>query len=113
MIKHSLPPFDNEPSGSVFRKICNDQVEYPEHIEPAACDLISKLLVVDADRRLSNPAEIKSHEWFSDIDWDELIDLRVPGPLNPEITGDDDVHHFLPRVHRVRIHLLLFVFLWR
>ncbi len=60
----------------------------PNFISDTAADLIFKLLQVNPDRRLgSGPTgaeEIRSHRWFSRLDWKALEERRLPAPIRPK-----------------------------
>jgi hypothetical protein len=64
-----------------------------------------QLLTRDPLRRLgsgeTDAAEIKSHAFFKDTNWDDIMNKRVPSPFFPTI-----VHHLTPLLfdfHRVRV----------
>ncbi len=65
-----------------------------EHVQ----DLITKLLAKDPADRLGTEGgvdEIKTHPWFSDIDWDRMLKKEIEPPFIPELTDDtDDVSNF-------------------
>jgi protein kinase A len=91
------PPFSDEPTRTIFEKILSEKVEIPDYFHPHAKDLIEKLLVPDSANRLgtiNGADDIRNHEWFSGIEWHILLEKRVAGPLNPEISKDGDTHNF-------------------
>ena len=47
-----------------------------EYLPPAAVDLVEKLLAFEPSERLGHNGveEVKSHEWFADVDWDTLLE---------------------------------------
>lgn len=57
------------------------KLEYPSYFDKDAVDLIRRLLVVDEKERLSDAEEIKSHPWFSNLQWSSIIQREGPGPL--------------------------------
>eukprot|EP00027_Filamoeba_sp_ATCC50430_P017759 CAMPEP_0168570170 /NCGR_PEP_ID=MMETSP0413-20121227/16574_1 /TAXON_ID=136452 /ORGANISM="Filamoeba nolandi, Strain NC-AS-23-1" /LENGTH=658 /DNA_ID=CAMNT_0008602767 /DNA_START=34 /DNA_END=2010 /DNA_ORIENTATION=- len=92
------PPFNDEPNRTIFEKIVNDKPEIPSFFDDNARDLIEKLLCVDPTRRLGSlrggVQDIKSHPWFSGIDFNALMSHTTPGPLNPGVVKDGDTHNF-------------------
>lgn len=70
----------------------------PPHVEPLAADLIHKLLVVDYTHRLGcarNGAKmVQGHQWFHGIDWEDLLERKSWGPINPGVIGDNDAHNY-------------------
>ena len=68
------------------------------YFRQAAQDLLSHMLVRDPERRLGSgeldAEEIKTHEFFKDMNWVELANARLPPPWRPEVAGSLDVSHF-------------------
>lgn len=60
--------------------------EVPNGWSPNARDLINKLIIRKEENRLGKTGvqAIKSHPWFSDIDWEELKNHRVKAPFVPQ-----------------------------
>jgi len=88
------PPFVPDEKKTIFEAIISSQPDIPYFFMPAAKDIIQTLLVVDSEKRVPGGAtELKKHPWFSDIDWDQLLN-QPTGPLNPEIEKDADTHNF-------------------
>jgi len=54
-------------------------------------DIISKFLRRDPSQRLQQADEIKSHPWFSSIDWEKLMNLQLEPPFKPNVRSEDDV----------------------
>ncbi|KAJ9224902.1 hypothetical protein DTO207G8_4975 [Paecilomyces variotii] len=96
------PPFNAPTPDEVFENILNRRINWPDCAEelasPEAIDLMNKLMTVKPEERLganiaekfpSGGAEIRSHPWFSDINWDTLLEDKaqfVPNVENPEDT---------------------------
>lgn len=57
------PPFEAEDQKQTTRNICKIAMEYPDYVMPEARDIISKLLVHDADKRMSLD-EVLVHPWI-------------------------------------------------
>lgn len=57
------PPFQTQSYEETYKKISKAQYEIPEFVSKAAGHLISKLLVLQADLRLSLP-KVKQHPWI-------------------------------------------------
>lgn len=68
------------------------------NIHQAARDLLSRLLVRDPKMRLGSgdldASEVKSHPFFSDVDWVGLMEGRVSPPWSPQVAGSLDVSQF-------------------
>lgn len=75
-----FPPFYDENQVEEMRKILNGEFEfvppYFDHVSAQAKDLIKRMLVVDASKRLSAQQVLK-HPWFSDMqDEDDYVPLK-------------------------------------
>lgn len=69
-----VTPFSAKTSNQVFQKILEGKVSFPKTMDPAAVDLISKLLKFNPTERLGfrSIAEIKEHHFFEGIDFEKL-----------------------------------------
>lgn len=76
----SRPPFSSPNQHLTFERIRSGQVEYPEYMTPQAVDMIRRILETDPNSRLGfhDINELKSHEFFSGIDVDNIYSLFVP-----------------------------------
>lgn len=99
---YGYPPFHAQTHEVVFERILARKIDWPEEEEccasAAANDLINKLMTTDPEQRLGSNAgerypsggdEIRAHPWFSDINWETLLNDEaefVPAPQNPEDT---------------------------
>lgn len=56
------------------------------------------MLTRDPERRLgTGPADaqdIKDHPFFAGVNWDDMLQKRVPPPFYPKITGRADTSNF-------------------
>lgn len=99
---YGFPPFHASVAEEVFENILARRIQWPneneDEVSADAKDLINKLLCSDATQRLgsnrdekfpSGGAEIRSHPWFRDLNWETLLQDEaqfVPQPENPEDT---------------------------
>jgi len=94
----TLPPFYSENREELFRNIRSGVLKYPRTLSPAACSLLKGLLTKDPKIRLgSGPTdaeEIKSHEFFREIDWQKLKARDVKPPWKPQIKNLHDTSQF-------------------
>ena len=56
--------------------------------------MLSRLLIKEPTERLINPAEIMSHPFFAQIDWQKMMERRCTTPYKPEVVGPLDLRHF-------------------
>ncbi|EQC40508.1 AGC protein kinase [Saprolegnia diclina VS20] len=82
-------PFEDSNMAQMYRKIQSQDIRYDFHwpVEPAAIDLLRKVLVRDPSERPSF-GEIQSHPFFDGVDWIGLLQKTVHPPFTP---STDDV----------------------
>ncbi|KAJ5641306.1 hypothetical protein N7490_005306 [Penicillium lividum] len=96
------PPFNAETPDEVFENILQRKINWPddpeEYTSPESLDLMNRLLTLNPRERIganveekypNGGAEIRAHPWFSDINWDTLLEDKaefVPNLENPEDT---------------------------
>ncbi|RMJ23466.1 AGC AKT protein kinase [Aspergillus sp. HF37] len=93
-----LPPFYDENTNEMYRKILEEPLRFPgsEIVPPAARDLLSRLLDRDPQRRLgaNGAAEIKSHHFFTNIDWRKLLQRKYEPSFRPNVLDARDTANF-------------------
>ncbi|ORX52988.1 hypothetical protein BCR36DRAFT_582390 [Piromyces finnis] len=91
-------PFKGSDDEELFRNIIESQPFYPQHMGREAIQLTSLLLMKDPRKRLgasqADAKEIKSHPYFKNVDWQAMLEKRVPVPYVPKFKGKLDVSHF-------------------
>eukprot|EP00474_Spongospora_subterranea_P011115 CRZ11573.1 hypothetical protein [Spongospora subterranea] len=74
-----FPPFRDQDPTELNNKILSVSIRYPPFVSTAACDIISKLIEVDINKRLgcgrNGFSEIIQHQFFADVNW-SLVDRR-------------------------------------
>uniref|UniRef100_A0A7S3NYM0 Uncharacterized protein n=1 Tax=Euplotes crassus TaxID=5936 RepID=A0A7S3NYM0_EUPCR len=93
-----LPPFyQNDDKDKLFKDIKYGEPEYPEEMSPACKDLLKGLFKKDPGERLggskSNADEIKSHPWYSQVDWEIIKEKKIIPPFKPDLDSDDDTKY--------------------
>lgn len=87
-----LPPFYDENTNEMYRKILGEPLHFPSHdiVPPAAKDLLTKLLNRDPAQRLgaNGSAEIKAHPFFHAIDWRKLLQRKYEPTFKPNVVSD-------------------------
>ncbi|OKL57301.1 Serine/threonine-protein kinase gad8 [Talaromyces atroroseus] len=93
-----LPPFYDENTNEMYKKIVQEPLTFPSHdIVPAAArDLLTRLLDRDPQRRLgaNGAAEIKAHHFFSNIDWRKLLQRKYEPTFKPNVIDARDTNNF-------------------
>lgn len=91
-------PFYNRDHEVLFTLILMEEVRFPRTISSEARDLLGSLLVKDPNQRLGggpdDAKEIKSHAFFSSINWTDLYQKKIPPPFKPQVTSDTDTRYF-------------------
>ncbi|KAK4035004.1 kinase-like domain-containing protein [Parachaetomium inaequale] len=95
-----LPPFYDENTNEMYRKILSEPLHFPGHevVPPAAKDLLTKLLNRDPQQRLgaNGSAEIKAHPFFHAIDWRKLLQRKYEPAFKPSVVDALDTANFDP-----------------
>ncbi|KAI7867750.1 kinase-like domain-containing protein [Spinellus fusiger] len=91
-----LPPFYDENTNEMYRKILQDELRFPEEMSEEAKGLLRGLLTRDPNERLGNsgPEAIKNHPFFASIDWQKLMQKKVQPPFKPSVDGSNDTSNF-------------------
>ena len=94
-----LPPFYVENLDKMYELIKNSPVKFPKRItlQEDTKDIIRKLLEKNPKKRLGSQSgleEIKKHPFFAGVDWDMILQKKVPAPFIPKLEDDKDVQYF-------------------
>lgn len=91
-----LPPFYDENTNEMYKKILQQPLTFPNDMSQLACDLLSKLLNRDPTQRLGNNGsdEIKTHPFFGGIDWVKLYNKKYQPPFKPSVCSATDTSNF-------------------
>ncbi|TWU71102.1 hypothetical protein ED733_000778 [Metarhizium rileyi] len=93
-----LPPFYDENTNEMYRKILSEPLHFSDVVPPAAKDLLTKLLNRDPEERLgaNGSAEIKAHPFFHAIDWRKLLQRKYEPTFKPSVADALDTINFDP-----------------
>ena len=82
------PPFQDDDPMNIYRKIINTKPRYPEGFDSHLKSLVKHLLRRDLSKRFGNlqagAEDIKSHRFFSDINFNDLLERKLKPPHVPE-----------------------------
>ncbi|GAA5904233.1 hypothetical protein JCM8208_006812 [Rhodotorula glutinis] len=91
-------PFRGDDEDEIFDAILEDEPLYPIHMPRDSVSILMRLLTKDPARRLgaseADAAEIKSHLFFKDTNWDDVFHKRIPSPFYPAISSATDTSNF-------------------
>ncbi|KAM5353314.1 hypothetical protein ACJZ2D_016782 [Fusarium nematophilum] len=93
-----LPPFYDENTNEMYRKILSEPLHFSDVVPPAAKDLLTKLLNRNPEERLgaNGSAEIKAHPFFHAIDWRKLLQRKYEPTFKPNVVDALDTANFDP-----------------
>ncbi|OWZ16934.1 Ribosomal protein S6 kinase [Phytophthora megakarya] len=100
-------PFRHNVPTILFDKILKEEPEFSDRFTPEAQDLIMKLLTKDPGSRLGcgpdGVEEIKQHPFFTEIDWDKLLNKEMEVPRPPHRMEDvTDESHLARAIAKMR-----------
>ena len=79
------PPWTDDNREVLFKKILTEPVPLDnENLTASAIDLLGKMLTKRIKERIT-PNEIKNHPFFATIDFQQLLDKKIPPPFKPEL----------------------------
>jgi len=93
-----LPPFYDENTNEMYRKILSDPLRFPDECGTEARSLLTALLNRDPARRLgvNGAQEIKNHPFFSKhIDFKKLWQKKIQPPFKPAVVSGRRTCHEL------------------
>jgi len=81
------PPFRARQRNILQKEILKGDVKIPNYVSQSASSLIKALLNPIPEKRLGfrGAHEIKSHEFFADIQWDKLERQEISPPFTPDV----------------------------
>ncbi|KAL9605188.1 MAG: hypothetical protein Q9179_001620 [Wetmoreana sp. 5 TL-2023] len=92
------PPFWDQNPMKIYEQICEGRVKFPRDMDPNARSLISGLCTVNPTHRLGNLSggvdRVKSHPFFTSIDWESLYYRKIKGPIIPNLRHPADASNF-------------------
>lgn len=86
-------PFSTPNLCKLYDRIVACNYRFPPRIDPDARDLISGLLKKDPNERLTID-QIKTHEYFADIDWEKVLRKEYKLDFVPRGAEDDSAINF-------------------
>lgn len=86
----------------VFRNVLHSTLVYPSHFSAEVCDLLDSLLDRCPETRLPSGeggfSALKSHAFFADVSWEELVQHSCPAPASLQMRLRD-----LPKLPTIKI----------
>ncbi|OJJ57065.1 hypothetical protein ASPSYDRAFT_59473 [Aspergillus sydowii CBS 593.65] len=92
------PPFWDQNPMRIYEQIVEGRIRFPQTMSPAAQNIISLLCKTIPAERLGHisggSARVRSHPFFSDVNWDDLYYRRIKGPIIPRVDHPADTGNF-------------------
>jgi serum/glucocorticoid-regulated kinase 2 len=93
-----LPPFYSTDVNTMYEKILRGELTFPSYVSPDARTLLAALLQRSPDLRLGSglgdAEQLKSHAWFSGMDWGRVARKEYAPVYQPTLAGFGDTSHF-------------------
>lgn len=91
-------PFYSRDHEVLFELILMEEVKFPARLSTDAKGLLTGLLIKDPTQRLGGGTddykEVKTHVFFSTINFDDLMAKKIEPPFKPEVGDATDVSNF-------------------
>lgn len=101
---YGLPPFYSRDTAEMYDNILHKPLRLRTNISQSARHLLEQLLQKDRTKRLGNSetdfSDIKTHQFFRTINFQDLYDKKIDPPYNPNVSGQLDLKHFDPEFVR-------------
>ncbi|KAK3596784.1 hypothetical protein CHS0354_038786, partial [Potamilus streckersoni] len=100
---YGLPPFYSRDTAEMYDCILYKPLKLRTNASAVARSLIEGLLQKEKEKRLGAKkdfCEIKAHDFFADICWEDLDAKKLVPPYNPNVSGQLDLKHFDPEFVR-------------
>ena len=91
----SQAQLNNKSRVEILKRITDTDVEILQGFSTNAASLLKGLLQRDPNDRL-DVQEIKSHEFFSSINWKLLAARKIKVPFVPQVSDEADTRHIDP-----------------
>lgn len=94
-----LPPFYSRDTHEMYDNILHKPLAMRPGASSTAWSLLQGLLEKDGTHRLGSRNdfnEIKAHNFFSSINWDDLEQKKIPPPFTPHVSSFSDISNFDP-----------------
>ncbi|KAI8865535.1 camp-dependent protein kinase catalytic subunit PRKX-like protein, partial [Ramicandelaber brevisporus] len=92
------PPFDDENPVTIYAKILESKINFPQFVGKVERDFIRRLLNSDLTRRLGNmrggAVDVRMHPFFERIDWTAVLQRRYQPPIVPPYKHPGDSSNF-------------------
>ena len=93
-----MPAFYNNDREKLFNSIKSGQIKYPKFLSKEAVDILQKFFIKDPEKRLGSGSnglnDIKSHPFFSSIDFESILAKKIKQPFIPRLNSLTETKYF-------------------
>lgn len=93
-----FPPFYAESAIGIYQRILHGAVDYPQHIEGSAVQLLKKLLQADLTKRIgclkNGVTDIVRSKWFANTDFRAIFQEKQAPAYIPTVLDEKDTSNF-------------------
>lgn len=93
-----MPPFTADNRKNTIDAILKGKLNIPAYLAVDSRDLIRRLMKRQVSQRLgSGPSDgqaVRSHSFFKNVNWDDVLARRLDPPIKPVLRSEDDVSQF-------------------
>ena len=92
-------PFQDKTKKNVYTRILKGKCEFNEkYFSDTSASMISRLLDTNPDKRLGSDEvmkglEVQQHDFFNEIDFAELNEVKIDPPFQPSLSGPTDTKY--------------------
>jgi len=80
------------------KEIINGEIHFPSLMDSKAKKLLKRLCIADISMRFGDlkdgADDVVNHKWFSDINWEDLVNMQMPPPYTPNVVNESDTSYF-------------------
>uniref|UniRef100_A0A4X2M0F9 Serum/glucocorticoid regulated kinase family member 3 n=1 Tax=Vombatus ursinus TaxID=29139 RepID=A0A4X2M0F9_VOMUR len=94
---YGLPPFYCRDVAEMYENILHKPLNLRPGVSLTAWSILEELLEKDRQNRLGAKEdflEIQNHPFFESLNWNDLVQKKIPPPFNPNVVGPDDIRNF-------------------
>ena len=91
------PPFKGT-DPEIIKKVGGGRFTIPKFLSKNLSDLLYSLLRVQPNKRLGSTSwdDVKAHPWFAGINFDDILQKKLPPPIKPRLESAMDMSNFSP-----------------
>jgi serine/threonine protein kinase len=93
-----IDPFNDDDPMLVYQKILKGKIKFPSSFDSNAKSLVKHILVIDLSKRYGNLKngvdDIKNHRFFKNMNWNDLVNKKLPVMYKPKVNAMNDVSNF-------------------